>query len=41
MIADLDLNNNRIINVENPRTGENDAIGYKFFEDNFFHIHAW
>ena len=36
MIADLDLNNNRIINVDEPRSGENNAMNYKHFEGNFF-----
>ena len=38
MISDLDLNNNnnRIKKIKNPQSGGNDAMGYKFFEDNFF-----
>ena len=36
MNSDLDMNNNRIINVENPLTQKNYAMGYKFFGDNFF-----
>ena len=36
MIGDLDLNTNRIKNLKNLQSGENDSMGYKFFEDNFF-----
>ena len=35
MSGNLDMNNNRIIRVSTPRTGQYDAMNYKAFEDLF------
>ena len=36
MSGNLNLNNNKITNIADPRSNNNDAMSYKFFETHFF-----
>ena len=41
MSGDLNMGSQKITNIANPTSRQQDAMSYKFFEDNFFYSRYW